>query len=109
MYLAIVNKILGEKKLLERPLDQILRLLAEHVGPGKSPTLDDEGRIRMDDREMREDVQSLVAERWRAITTDTLPVLADVNGFKHDFRQLFGFEVEGIDYREPVEIDAVLA
>jgi enoyl-[acyl-carrier protein] reductase/trans-2-enoyl-CoA reductase (NAD+) len=109
LYLAIVNKILGEKKLLERPIDQILRLLAEHVGPGKSPTLDDEGRIRMDDREMREDVQSLVAERWRAITTDTLPVLADVNGFKHDFRQLFGFEVEGVDYREPVEIDASLA
>jgi enoyl-[acyl-carrier protein] reductase/trans-2-enoyl-CoA reductase (NAD+) len=94
--------------LLERPIDQILRLFADHAGSGKSPSFDDEGRIRMDDREMQEDVQQLVAERWRAITTETLPVLADLNAFKHEFRQLFGFDVNGVDYQAPVEIHVAL-
>ncbi|HEY6931219.1 MAG TPA: enoyl-ACP reductase FabV [Thermoanaerobaculia bacterium] len=108
LYLAIANKILSEKGLLERPIDQILRLFADHARPGKTASLDDEGRIRMDDREMRQDVQELVAERWRAITTDTLPVLADLQAFKHEFRRLFGFEIDGVDYQAPVEIDVAL-
>ena len=108
LYLAIANKILSARGLLERPIDQILRLFADHAGSGKTPSFDDQGRIRMDDREMTQDVQQLVAERWRAITTETLPVLADLNAFKHEFRQLFGFEVDGVDYRAPVEIDVVL-
>ena len=29
----------------------------------------------------------------------------DYAGFKHDFRVLFGFEVPGVDYAEPVETD----
>ncbi len=108
LYLALAGKILDEKKLLEYPIDQILRLFAEHVGPGATPVLDAEGRIRIDDREMSEDVQRVVSERWRAVTTETLPVLADFAGFQRDFRRLFGFEVEGIDYAVPVEIGASL-
>lgn len=108
LYLAIANRILRERGLLEQPIDQILRLFAQHIGPGRTPTLDAEGRIRMDDREMREDVQSLIAERWRAVTTETLPVLADLGAFRRDFRRLFGFEVPGVDYAKPVEIEAAL-
>jgi enoyl-[acyl-carrier protein] reductase/trans-2-enoyl-CoA reductase (NAD+) len=106
LYLAIANKILSERSLREHPIDQILRLFDQHVGPGRAPQLDAEGRIRIDDREMQEDVQSLIAERWRAITTETLSVLADLEGFQRDFRQLFGFGIEGVDYEKPVEIDA---
>jgi len=57
---------------------------------------------------MRDDVQSVISERWRAVTTETLPVLADFAGFQRDFRRLFGFEVEGVDYSEPVGIEAAL-
>jgi len=108
LYLALLGKIHGEKGLTEKPIDQILRLFAEHVGPGKTPTLDSEGRIRIDDREMTDDVQEVIARRWREATTETLPQLADLDGFKRDFRRLFGFEVEGVDYARPVEIDAAL-
>jgi enoyl-[acyl-carrier protein] reductase/trans-2-enoyl-CoA reductase (NAD+) len=108
LYLALIGKILSEKGLREMPIDQILRLFSEHAGPGKTPAFDPQGRIRMDDREMKEDVQSLVAQRWREVTTETLGELADLDGFKRDFRRLFGFEVEGVDYARPVEIDAAL-
>lgn len=108
LYLALLGKIHGEKGLTEKPIDQILRLFAEHVGPGKTPTLDNEGRIRIDNREMTDDVQDVIARRWRDATTETLLELADLIGFKRDFRRLFGFEVEGVDYASPVEIDAAL-
>jgi enoyl-[acyl-carrier protein] reductase/trans-2-enoyl-CoA reductase (NAD+) len=42
------------------------------------------------------------------VTTETLPQLTDLDGFKRDFRRLFGFDVEGVDYARPVEIDAAL-
>jgi enoyl-[acyl-carrier protein] reductase/trans-2-enoyl-CoA reductase (NAD+) len=108
LYLALLGKIHGEKGLVEKPIDQILRLFAEHAGRGKTPTFDSEGRIRIDDREMKDDVQEVIARRWHAATTETLPQLADLSGFKRDFRRLFGFEVEGVDYARPVEIDATL-
>jgi enoyl-[acyl-carrier protein] reductase/trans-2-enoyl-CoA reductase (NAD+) len=108
LYLALAYKVLAERGFLERPIDQILRLFQEHAGPGRSPTFDADGRIRIDDREMREEIQTLIAERWRAVTTETLGELADLEGFKRDFRRLFGFGVEGVDYAQPVEIDAAL-
>jgi enoyl-[acyl-carrier protein] reductase / trans-2-enoyl-CoA reductase (NAD+) len=108
LYLALIAPVLAEKGLLEHPIDQILRLMRTHAGPGRTPVLDAEGRIRMDDREMREDVQSVVGQRWRDVTPETLPALADLEGFKREFLRLFGFGVPGIDEREPVETDVPL-
>ena len=39
------------------------------------------------------------------MTTENLNEISDWAGFKREFRQLFGFEVDGVDYDEPVEID----
>jgi enoyl-[acyl-carrier protein] reductase / trans-2-enoyl-CoA reductase (NAD+) len=84
------------------------RLFREHVGPGKTPRLDAEGRIRLDDFELREDVQAIVQERWDNITTETVPQLCDIAGYKEDFMRLFGFQVKGVDYSLPVRIDVEL-
>jgi enoyl-[acyl-carrier protein] reductase/trans-2-enoyl-CoA reductase (NAD+) len=43
------------------------------------------------------------------VTTENLAELSDIAGFRHDFSQLFGFEVEGVDYESPVETDMRLA
>ncbi|HEV2064238.1 MAG TPA: enoyl-ACP reductase FabV [Thermoanaerobaculia bacterium] len=108
LYLALIAPILEKKGLLERPIDQILRLMKVHAGPGKTPAFDAEGRIRMDDWEMREDVQSVVAKGWNEVTPETLTALADLDGFKREFRRLFGFGVPGVDETRPVEIDVPL-
>lgn len=108
LYLALIAPILEKKGLLERPIDQILRLMKVHAGPGKTPAFDAEGRIRMDDWEMREEVQSVVAKGWNEVTPETLTALADLDGFKREFRRLFGFGVPGVDETRPVEIDVPL-
>jgi len=108
LYLALANRVLAQEHLLERPIDQILRLFAEHVAPGRTPRVDEEGRIRIDDREMKPEIQKRIAEGWQSITTENISELADFEGFQRDFRQLFGFEIADVDYAKPVEIEASL-
>ena len=74
LYLALIAPVLDKKGLLERPIDQILRLMKVHAGPGRTPSVDAEGRIRMDDWEMRGDVQSVVTKGWNEVTPETLTV-----------------------------------
>jgi enoyl-[acyl-carrier protein] reductase/trans-2-enoyl-CoA reductase (NAD+) len=66
---------------------------------------DDERRIRVDDLEMRPEVQQEVAALWPQVTSENLHALTDFAGYKREFRNLFGFEVEGVDYDAAVETD----
>ncbi|MGO3655307.1 MAG: bifunctional NADH-specific enoyl-ACP reductase/trans-2-enoyl-CoA reductase, partial [Sphingobacterium sp.] len=58
------------------------------------------GRIRVDDLEMRADVQQEVAELWKQATTENLPEISDIAGYRNAFFQLFGFNFENIDYEK---------
>ncbi|MMZ63137.1 putative reductase [compost metagenome] len=52
---------------------------------------------------MREDVQAEVAKLWDALSTDSIYELTDLEGFRREFFQLFGFETEGVDYEADVD------
>jgi enoyl-[acyl-carrier protein] reductase/trans-2-enoyl-CoA reductase (NAD+) len=104
LYISILFKVMREKKIHEDCIEQITRLYMTHIDKGLTPTLDSKKRIRMDDWEMRPDVQMETYEIWKKINTETLKSLSDYEKFKTEFRNLFGFEVEGIDYSQPVEI-----
>jgi enoyl-[acyl-carrier protein] reductase / trans-2-enoyl-CoA reductase (NAD+) len=80
----------------------------DHLGPGLEPRTDEAGRIRLDDREMAESVQVVVAESWEQLSNETMPHLADWDGYKQDFEKLFGFGVDGVDYDAPTEVDRSL-
>jgi len=103
LYMSLLRRVMGEHGLEESPLEQMRRLLAEHLAEEKQPRFDAEGRIRLDDREMRPEVQSRVTELWRQVTTENLRTLSDFAGFQREFRNLFGFEVEGVDYNQSTE------
>jgi len=108
LYISLLYKVMKAKGTHEAPIEQIVRLFRDHVGPGKTPQLDAQGRIRIDDWEMAPDVQKAVAELWPTITTENLLAASDYAGFKQEFRSLFGFEVPGVDYTQPVELDVAL-
>jgi enoyl-[acyl-carrier protein] reductase/trans-2-enoyl-CoA reductase (NAD+) len=94
-----------QKGLHEGCIEQIRRLAFEHLAEGKTPATDADGLIRLDDLELREDVQTAVMDLWNQATTDNLEEISDLAGFRLDFNNLFGFEVEGVDYERPVEIE----
>jgi enoyl-[acyl-carrier protein] reductase/trans-2-enoyl-CoA reductase (NAD+) len=89
----------------EGPLEQMRRMFTDFLCTGSAPLLDDARRLRLDDREMRPDVQAEVAAIWPQVTTENLRQITDFGGFQREFRGLFGFEVEGVDYEQPTETD----
>ena len=105
LYMSILNQIMDAKGTNEDPIAQMGRLFTEHLGPDLSPTLDAERRIRLDDRELRADVTAEIIERWGQINTDNFREISDYNGLQHSFRNLFGFDVNGVNYDEAVEIE----
>ena len=109
LYMSILNQIMDAKGTNEDPIAQMGRLFTEHLGPDLSPTLDAERRIRLDDRELRADVTTEIIERWGHINTDNFREISDYEGLQHSFRNLFGFEVDGVDYDEAIEIEADLS
>ena len=105
LYLSVLRKVLQEKRLEETTIAQIARLIHDHFQVFKPwPTLAEDGMIHLDDWEMREDVQAEVKERFAKITTETLNILGDYDGYKQEFEGLFGFGVTGVDYSKPTEI-----
>ena len=109
LYISILYKIMKAKGTHEGTAEQIARLFRDHLAPGRAPRLDDGGRIRVDDLEMEPATQHEVAALWNQVTTENLFAITDYAGFKQEFRALFGFEVPGIDYAQPVETDVPLA
>jgi enoyl-[acyl-carrier protein] reductase/trans-2-enoyl-CoA reductase (NAD+) len=87
-----------EEGIHEGCIEQIQRLYQERLYTGAPIPTDEKGRIRIDDWEMRPDVQEKVAKLWLQATTDTLSEIGDLQGYKQDFLNLFGFGFEGVDY-----------
>ncbi|WP_338378476.1 enoyl-ACP reductase FabV [uncultured Flavobacterium sp.] len=98
LYISLLYKLMKEEGIHEGCIEQIQRLYADRVFTGKEIPLDEAGRIRIDDWEMRDDIQEKIAVLWEKATTENLPEIGDLAGYKQDFLNLFGFGFEGVDY-----------
>ncbi|MFH6944863.1 enoyl-ACP reductase FabV [Flavobacterium sp. FlaQc-50] len=111
LYISLLYKIMKEEGIHEGCIEQIQRLFQDRLYSGSAVPTDDKGRIRIDDWEMREDVQAKVAKLWLEATTESLPGIGDLAGYKNDFLNLFGFEFAGVDYKadanEVVNIESI--
>jgi enoyl-[acyl-carrier protein] reductase/trans-2-enoyl-CoA reductase (NAD+) len=99
LYISLLYKIMKEQGIHEGCIEQIQRLYADRLFSGKEIPTDEKGRIRVDDWEMRPDVQEKIAKLWQEATTENLAELGDLEGYRSDFHNLFGFGFEGVDYK----------
>jgi len=107
LYLAILFKEMKLEGTHEGCIEQLYRLFTECLY-NDSPRTDEEGRLRVDELEMRPEVQDRVAAVWAQITTENLAELTDFAGYKHEFLRLFGFQMEGVDYDAEVNPEVVI-
>jgi enoyl-[acyl-carrier protein] reductase/trans-2-enoyl-CoA reductase (NAD+) len=111
LYISLLYKTMKAKGIHEGCIEQIQRLFAERLFNGSDVPLDDKGRIRIDDWEMRDDVQDAVKALWTQADTETLKEIGDLAGYKQDFLNLFGFGFDGVDYladtNEMVKIESI--
>lgn len=107
LYLSLLYKVMKTKGLHEGCIEQIWRLFSERLyfGNQSQMELDKEHRIRIDDWEMRPDVQKEVLDLWSKVNTNNLEELSEINLYREEFYRLFGFKVPSVDYSKEVEIN----
>ena len=108
LYISLLYKVMKEAGNHEGCIEQIQRLFTDHLANGGEPTLDEKKRIRIDDWEMQESIQSAVGNAWEKITTENLSELSDFSGYKTEFLKLFGFGLEGVDYEADTDPERLL-
>jgi enoyl-[acyl-carrier protein] reductase/trans-2-enoyl-CoA reductase (NAD+) len=100
LYISLLYKIMKSEGIHEGCIEQMQRLYNDKLyRDDETIPVDDNGRIRIDDWEMRDDVQEKVAKLWLEATTESLPEIGDLEGYRSDFHHLFGFGFEGVDYQ----------
>ena len=108
LYLAMLFKEMKAEGSHEGCIEQLYRLFTEGLYCD-NPRLDNEGRLRMDELEMRPNIQDKVAESWAKISSENLHSLTDFEGYKQDFLGLFGFNIAGVDYEADVNPEVAIA
>lgn len=103
LYMSALYKTMKEKGIHEGTIEQMYRLFADRLYVSGETPVDAEGRIRIDDWEMRDDVQAEVAKLWDELDSENIYRLSDLEGFRREFFQLFGFEVDGVDYEQETD------
>jgi len=101
LYISILYKIMKEKGSHEGGIEQVDRMFRDRLYSGNSQ-MDNEGRLRLDDWEMDDEVQSKVNEVWPLVKTENIYQLTDYVGYREEFLRLFGFGFEGVDYEADV-------
>lgn len=105
LYISLLYKVMKEQDLHEGCIEQIWRLFHDRLyAEGETP-VDEHGFIRLDDWEMREDIQAAVVDLWEQVTDHNIMDVSDLSGYRHEFYRLFGFDMEDVDYDADVDID----
>ncbi len=104
LYISILFHVMKEQGTHEGCIEQMDRLLRKKLFASPMP-VDEENRLRMDDWEMDPKVQNAVDALWNQVTDENLKQYADLDGYWRDFYQLFGFEIDGVDYDADVDVD----
>lgn len=108
LYISLLYKVMKARKLHEGCIEQIYRLFAERLTTGTATAVDAEGRIRIDDWEMRPEIQAEVAQLWEQVTSENLTALSDIAGYRAEFLRLFGFGLPRVNYDGDVNPVAAL-
>ncbi len=103
LYVSVLYKIMKSHKIHEACIEQIDRLFRTRLYTGQAIPVDETGMVRLDDWEMRSEIQAEVTAIWNKIGPETVDSLTDLEGFRQEFLQMHGFSVPGVDYS--VEVD----
>jgi enoyl-[acyl-carrier protein] reductase/trans-2-enoyl-CoA reductase (NAD+) len=103
LYMSILFKLMKEAGTHEDCIGQMVRMFSDMLYSGSDVPLDEHGRIRLDDLEMKPEIQAAVDRLWQRVETANAEELTDLKGYREDFLRLFGFGLENVDYNADIE------
>ncbi|MEL6115386.1 trans-2-enoyl-CoA reductase family protein [Photobacterium sp. SP02] len=100
LYIAMVFKKMREEGVHEGCMEQIFRMFSQRLykADGSATELDSDNRLRLDDWELRDDIQEHCTTLWPQVTNENLFEVTDYQMYKDEFMKLFGFGLNGVDY-----------
>lgn len=104
LYISLLYRVMKEKGIHEGCIEQMYRLFAERIYSENIP-VDESKRIRLDDLELRPDIQAEVEKYWNIIDTNNIESISDIVGYRQEFFNLFGFGYPEVDYNRDEKID----
>lgn len=106
IYTAVLYKVMMEKHIHEDTIMHKYRFFKDMLY-GNKRKIDEEGRLRPDNWEMRDDVQAEVKEIMDKITAENFKDIIDFEFFKNEFLKLNGFGYDEVDYDEDIDLDGL--
>lgn len=103
LYMSILLKVMKEQNLHEGCIEQMYRMMHDRVCVDKVVT-DDKNLIRMDDYELKPEVQKAVEDKWNIVSQDNFKEVADIDGYWKEFYEIFGFGIDGVDYDADISV-----
>ena len=101
LYISLLYKIMKQEGLHEGCIEQMQRLFCDKL---VKKEVDEAGRFRLDDWELRDDVQDKISGIWDMVTTENIREYGDIDGYWDDFYKMFGFHYDNVDYGADVPI-----
>ena len=103
LYISMAFKVMKEQGIHEGCIEQIQRLFYDRLYSAQPASVDEQNRLRLDDWELRDEVQNACREIWQQVQDDNIYQLTDYQGYKEEFLRLFGFGLQGVDYDADVD------
>lgn len=103
LYISLLFKVMKEKGLHEGCIEQMYRMVHDRLCQENVP-VDENRLIRMDDYEMKPEVQEAVEGLWGKVSKENIKEIADLDGYWQEFYEIFGFQIDGVDYTADVDI-----
>lgn len=104
LYIAILFRVMKDQGLHEGCIQQMYRMVHERLCNGGEVITDEDRLIRLDDWEMKPEVQKAVFDVWNMISQENLEQVTDLEGYWQEFYEIFGFGMDGVDYDADVDI-----
>jgi enoyl-[acyl-carrier protein] reductase / trans-2-enoyl-CoA reductase (NAD+) len=99
LYISALFKVMKEDGTYEGCIEQIAGLFWDNLY-GSNPTLDEQGRLRQNVKELEDSVQQRVEQLWNEVQTETIDELTDYVSYHQEFLRLFGFDIDNVDYEQ---------
>ena len=107
LYISLLYRVMKDKKLHEGCIHQMVRMYHDYLFHGGPPVVDERGFIRMDDWEMREDVQREIKALWAKAQGGDIKKIGDIKGLREEFLRHHGFGMPGVDYAKDIDPEAI--
>jgi enoyl-[acyl-carrier protein] reductase/trans-2-enoyl-CoA reductase (NAD+) len=107
LYLMLLSRVMGRKGLDENCIQQMYRLFANKLYKPDHPSSSD-NLIRVDDYEMRDEIQEEVSKLWDQVYEGNITIASDIEEYRKEFFKLFGFGFDDVNYEQDVNEDVLI-